>query len=384
MTAPLSLIAELEDTFKHGSRDKRVECLRRITDLFLTSGNGLGEEQIAVFDDVLCYLTKAIETRALAELSRRLAPVGNAPVELIRRLAWDDDVAVAEPVLMQSARLADADLIEIAQTKSQGHLRAISGRAELDHAVTDVLVGRGDREVLHTLGANTGARFSEEGFAALIKRAESDEKLAEKVGARLDLPWHLLRQLVVMATSTVRSRILSAAPEESRQEIQRVISSASDEVTKDLGTPRNYVKAQRLAIHLKNAGQLNEAAILDFARTIRIEEMVAGLALMCAASIEVVDDVVFSERRDALLVPCKAVGLDWQTVQAIYKARGTRRPISDGDLEQARVDYSKLTQATAQRVLRYWQVRETTSRMQPGSDPEAGTGTEDRPARGRT
>jgi hypothetical protein len=203
------------------------------------------------------------------------------------------------------------------------------------------------------------------------------------MGARLDLPWHLLRQLVVMATSTVRSRILSAAPEENRQEIQRVISSASDEVTKDLGTPRNYVKAQRLAVHLKSAGQLNEAAILDFARTIRIEEMVAGLALMCAASVELVDDVVFSERRDALLVPCKAVGLDWQTVQAIYKARGTRRPISDGDLGQARVDYAKLTQTTAQRVLRYWQVRETTSRMQPGSDPEAGTGTEDRPARGR-
>ena len=366
MTAPNSLIAELEDTFRHGSRDKRVECLRRITDLFLTSANGLDDEQIAVFDDVLCYLVKAIETRSLVELSKRLAPVGNAPVEVIRRLASNDDVAVAEPVLTHSPRLAEADLIEIAKTKSQGHLRAISGRAELDHAVTDVLVGRGDSSVLHVLGSNAGARFSEPGMATLIKRAESDEKLAEKVGVRTDLPWHLLQQLVSKATSTVQSRILAGAPAQNREEIQKIISSISSEVTGELGTPRNYVKAQRLVAHQKSAGQLNETAIIEFARTIRVEEMVAGLALLCAGSVELIDDVVFSERKDALLVPCKAVGFEWQTVQAIYKARGTRRPMSEGDLEQVRADYGKLTQQTAQRVLRYWQVRETTSRNQPG------------------
>src|SRR5580704_6792974 len=117
MTAPNSLIAELEDTFNHGSREKRVECLRRITDLFLTSANGLDNDQVAVFDDVLCYLVKAIEARALVELSKRLAPIGNAPVEVIRRLARNDDVAVAEPVLTQSPRLGNDDLIEIAKSK---------------------------------------------------------------------------------------------------------------------------------------------------------------------------------------------------------------------------------------------------------------------------
>jgi uncharacterized protein (DUF2336 family) len=364
MTAPNSLIAELEDTFNHGSREKRVECLRRITDLFLTSANGLDNDQVAVFDDVLCYLVKAIEARALVELSKRLAPIGNAPVEVIRRLARNDDVAVAEPVLTQSPRLGNDDLIEIAKSKGQGHLRAISGRAELDHSVTDVLVGRGDRGVLHVLGANAGARFSEPGMATLVKRAESDEMLAEKVGIRSDLPWHLLQQLVLKASSTVRTRILTAVPDQNRQDIARVLSSVSSEVAGTMGSARNYVKAQRLVQHQKSAGQLNEASILDFARTIRVEEMVAGLALLCSASVELIDDVVFSERTDALLVPCKAAGLGWPTVQAIFRARGTRRPIGETDLERAREDYAKLTMPTAQRVLRYWQVRETTSRNQ--------------------
>ena len=364
MPAPHSLIAELEDTFSQGSREKRVESLRRITDLFITSGNGLDQEQIAVFDDVLCYLTNAIEARALVELSKRLAPISNAPVEVIRRLARNDDVAVAEPVLSQSPRLMNEDLIEIAKTKGQGHLRAISVRAQLDEPVTDILVGRGDSGVLHVLGANAGARFSEPGMATLIKRAENDDKLAEKVGIRQDLPWHLLQQLVLKASSTVRARILQKAPEQSRQDIQRIIASASSEVTGALGTPRNYVKAQRLVLHQKNLGHLNEASILDFARTIRVEEMVAGIAVLCSASIELIDDVVFSERKDALLVPCKAAGFEWPTVHAIFKARGTRRPLGETDLENAKSDYTRLTQTTAQRVLRYWQVRETTSRNQ--------------------
>lgn len=371
MTAPSSLISELEDTFSNGSREKRVEALRRITDLFLTSANGLDDEQVAVFDDVLGYLTKAIEARALVELSKRLAPIGNAPVEVIRSLARNDDVAVAEPVLAQSPRLKNDDLIEIAKTKGQGHLKAISGRAELDHSVTDVLVGRGDQAVLHVLGSNTGARFSEPGFATLVKRAELDEKLAEKVGVRVDLPWHLMQQLVLKASNAVRERILATVPEQDRQEVLRLISNVSSEVAGSLGTTRNYVKAQRLVLHQKNAGQLNEASIQEFARTIRVEEMVAGLALLCAASVELIDDVVFSDRKDALLVPCKAAGFDWSTVQAIYKARGTRRAVADGDVERARVDYTKLTQATAQRVLRYWQVRETTSRNQTNA-PDAG------------
>jgi uncharacterized protein (DUF2336 family) len=78
----------------------------------------LNDDQIAVFDDVLRKLIERIETRALVELSSRLAPIGNAPIETIRRLAWSDEIAVAGPVLSGSARLTTNDLVKIAATKS--------------------------------------------------------------------------------------------------------------------------------------------------------------------------------------------------------------------------------------------------------------------------
>jgi uncharacterized protein (DUF2336 family) len=55
----------------------------------------LNDQQIDVLDDVLNQLIKRIEGKALAELSERLCQVNNAPIEVVRRLARDDDITVA-------------------------------------------------------------------------------------------------------------------------------------------------------------------------------------------------------------------------------------------------------------------------------------------------
>ena len=164
MDAGQSLIADLEDAIQSGSKDKRVETLRRITDLFVADADRLSDQQIDVFDDVLGHLIKRIEAKALAELSRRLGPINNAPIEVVRRLARDDNITVAEPILTTSLRLSDGDLIDIASSKTQAHLLAISARQRIGASVTDVLLQRGDREVLHKLAGNSGADFSVIGF----------------------------------------------------------------------------------------------------------------------------------------------------------------------------------------------------------------------------
>ena len=60
-----------------------------------------------MFDDVMVRLVCAIETKARAKLSHRLAPIANAPSNVIHMLAFDDDIEVARPVLTQSERLDD-------------------------------------------------------------------------------------------------------------------------------------------------------------------------------------------------------------------------------------------------------------------------------------
>ena len=64
MSARRSLMDELEEAVQGGSREKRIDTLRRITDLFLVAPAQLSNEQIGVFDDVLAHLIVRVETKA--------------------------------------------------------------------------------------------------------------------------------------------------------------------------------------------------------------------------------------------------------------------------------------------------------------------------------
>ena len=75
-----AIIPELEDAFQSGVGEKRVEILRRVTDLFVERADACAEEHVALFDDGISRLSREIESRARAELFGRLAPLSNAPI----------------------------------------------------------------------------------------------------------------------------------------------------------------------------------------------------------------------------------------------------------------------------------------------------------------
>src|ERR1700742_1505111 len=210
--SPESLLDELQATLAHGTVARRVETLRRVTDLFINGAVDYSDEQVGLFDDVFQCLIHHIETSAKALLSNRLAPLDTAPPQTIRALAFDDVIEVAAPVLSLSERLDDEALIETARTKSQAHLMAISTRRVLSGAVTDVLVQRGNDEVVQSVVRNPGAEFSERGFTRLVHRAEGDDNLATCVGLRPNIPRHLYLKLLAKASETVRARLEAANP----------------------------------------------------------------------------------------------------------------------------------------------------------------------------
>jgi uncharacterized protein (DUF2336 family) len=350
-----SLIAELEAAVQTGTPEKRVETLRRVTGLFLDQSNQLNEQQIAVFDDVLLHLVQRIEHKALVQLSDSLAPVDNAPIEVVRRLSRDDDIAVAGPILTQSNRLTDEDLVDLAQHKGQGHLLAISGRTSLSEVVTDVLVDRGDMLVHHTLARNAGAQFSETGFATLVKNSETEEALAEKLGLRLDIPLELLRRLLAQATDLVRSRILASAPPEHQAKIQSAIASIANEVGREAASQRDFTRAETEANELNRRGKLNEAVLLQFVKERKYEDAVVTLALFCGVKTALIERLFKHVSSEGTIIACKAAKLTWPTTSAILASRFAHHSVSEEELGKARQDFLELSQAAAQRSIRFMQ-----------------------------
>src|SRR3954449_10892118 len=206
-TAELSIIDEVESALRTGSAEKGLATARRVTELFLSSAGSFDGEQIALFDDVLDRLIGTIELRAiadmgarvaLAEISAQLAPIAQAPPSVIRRLANNDEIRIAGPVLQESARLDDGALVQIASSKGEPHLLAVAGRWWLKEIVTDALLARRYPSVSRRLAANPGARVSGKGFAVIVGQAEVDPELAVSVGIRVDLPSDLRRSIAAL------------------------------------------------------------------------------------------------------------------------------------------------------------------------------------------
>jgi uncharacterized protein (DUF2336 family) len=353
MSAVESLIPELEEVLQYGSREKRADALRRITSLFVNGASGYNEDHVALFDDVFGRLIAEIEAKARAELSLQLAPMENAPAKVVRHLAQDDDISIAGPMLMRSSRLEEADLVEIAKKQSQAHLMAIAARTSIGEAVTDVLVKRGDREVVRNVADNQRARLSTTGFSTLVKRAVTDGVLAEKVGQRPDIPAHNFRDLLMQATEVVQKRLLVKAKPETAAEIRRVLAKVSSEIAQ--ATPRDYAAAQRSVLALRQAGTFGETELCDFAKAGRFEETVAALSLLCVVPIEAVERFILADRADPLLILCKSAGFGWPTARAILSVRPGRQATQG--LDEAYANFEKLSPATAKRVAHFWQVR---------------------------
>src|SRR5579864_8437770 len=241
---PESLLDELQSTLAHGTVARRVETLRRVTDLFINGAVDYSDDQIALFDDVFQCLIRHIEVSAKALLSSRLAPIETAPPQTVRTLAFDDIIEVAGPVLTQSMRLDDATLIETARNKSQAHLMAISKRKVLSNAVTDVLVLRGNDEVVPSTVNNPGAEFSERSFTRLVSRAEGDDNLATCIGLRPNIPRHLYLKLLAKASATVRARLEAANPP-----LAGEVSNAVQEVTRRARSAPSAITQQTAIAH---------------------------------------------------------------------------------------------------------------------------------------
>ncbi|WP_426436113.1 DUF2336 domain-containing protein [Bradyrhizobium genosp. P] len=349
-----SIIAELEDAVRDGTTAKRVQTLRRVTDLFLNDGDRLNDEQVKVFDDVLCLLIARVETRARAELSKRLAPLDYAPFEVIQSLAWDDDISVAGDVLTHSSRLSTEALREIASTKGQEHLFAISARDNLPEAVTDVIVDRGEDKVIRRLAKNASAQFSDDGYSNIVARAEGDDELVEILGLRIDLPAKLLRELLRRAKDAVRARLLALAPPAVRNEIQNVLNDIAQEG--GAAPRRNYGVAEELVKLMKQLSELDDAAVYKFAEAGKFDEVTVALAVLNDMPIEMIERLMLGPRSDLILIPCRSARLNWPTVESVLRNRPMSHPVDEVTLKIAERDYRRLSLETAQRTVRFWQL----------------------------
>jgi uncharacterized protein (DUF2336 family) len=374
MGRTLPLIDELEATLSAGNDARRVEILSRLTDLFVGAAESYSVEQVGVFDDVMARLVGTIEAKARAVLAQRLAPIANAPSGVIHLLAFDDDIAVAEPVLQLSQRLDDAALVANANIKSQRHLFAISRRQQLSEAVTDILVHRGDRDVVHSVARNAGARFSDAGFQTLVVSAADDDDLATFVGKRGDIPRRHLLMLLAKASAAVRARLTAENPQAAAL-IDEVVADVASEMR--YGTRQasaDFAAAQAAVEQLHRLRRIGEAEVLQYARERKFEETAIALSILCDTPIDVVERALLDPGAEIVLILAKVAQFSVSTTKTLLLLRAADRGMSAKDLDQALASFNRLQPDTARRVLSFFRSRTKRERERTTAEAVAASG----------
>ena len=357
-----NLLEELQTALSHGTVAHRVETLRRVTDLFVGNALDYSDDHVRVFDDVFQCLIEQIETSARALLAERLAPIAAAPPKIIRTLALDEVIEVSGPVLSKSERLDEATLIEIARTRGQAHLKAISLRRVLSEALTDVLVTRGDEDVVQSTVSNPGAQLSEGSLADLVIRAERDDDLASCIGLRPDLPRHHYLKLVAKASLAVRRKLEAAHPELA-DDVSSVVQEAAQRI-RAASMTRQTETARALVKSLHEDGRLTELQVATFAEQGKFDETNAGLAALAGVAVETAETMMIESRIEGVMILAKVAAMQWSSVRAIIALREKLSGGSQTDMLTLRDAYEALRSSTAQQVLRF-------HRMQLGATPVA-------------
>ena len=328
MPTPLS-IDDIENAIQHADPKTRHQTLRAVTDLFMSSAPALDDSKVGVFDSLFDHLLDEQELDDVVDLSKRIAPVNNAPPRVIRRLAADERIEVAGPVLTQSSRLSETDLCEIARSKGNEHLLAISARPGLTEPLTDILIERGNHDVARSVAKNASAQLSRAGLERLVKLAERDDVVGAGLSLRTDVSADRLQALLAKAAARAERKLVDVAA------------------------------AQRLVISMQQSGTLAEAEVRKFASARQYEALVAGLALLANLKYDAIENLMLQTDTGGLVLACKALGFEWSTAIEVLRTGAERSGLSERDINRAHADFMKLSRATADRILRFWHVRQT-------------------------
>lgn len=351
----LPVLDDLERAVARGSSQTRIDIMRQVTDLFLTAPTKLAEEQVSLFDDVINRLIGRLESHALAELSERLAPSSNAPPQVMRQLAANDSIDVAGPVLARSNSLTDETLVEIAENKSQSHLSKIAERGQLSPTITDILVDRGDHDVVKKVAANTGARFSNTGMSTLAMRADGDDELIDTISLRTDIPSLIFSQLLSYATDQTRKRLLAARPMNS-EAVNLVLAQVSANTGRLAAMAKDWTAAQSFVHAFGQDTELTRSRVLEFADGGKITELIAALSVLSGIETNLIGRLVCDQNAFGVMILCRAINLDWSITHAVLSTGPSAKTHAD-QLEDLCKNFENVSLSMARRLLGFWHGR---------------------------
>lgn len=215
-------ISDICSDIEQIEKDRSQIVICKIIDYFVDKANILKSDHVGVFDTILSNHLEKIDVKPRIYISEQISNVKNAPYGVLKKLAFDKDINIAKPILVNSQSLLDVDLIDIIKSRGQDHIQAIAKRSALDSCITDEIVQRGNKNVIRVVSENERAKFSHSGFEAIYEKMSADPSLRSILINRKDIPASIRALIQDAKNSNAKSEAVSDNQENSLLVIQHI------------------------------------------------------------------------------------------------------------------------------------------------------------------
>jgi len=329
--------------------------MHRVADMYFQFGPRPDDPELGLFDDVLSQLSQEMESKVRAELANRMALAKTPPKGLIRSLAMDETIDVASPILQLSRAVTEDDLIEVASTRSEAHLKAISRRSNLPTTVSDVIVDRGGEGTLEVLLANASANLSREAQERLVDRAMEHPALQSAVVRYAKLPIDLLNEMYFVVEARMRSAILQRNAQIKPEDLDEALKKSRDRVaSRKRLPPEDFATAQKTVKAVEVRGTISPNALVGFLRSGDNTAYLIAISKLAGVDFETARTIHERRELDALSIICKAAGFEraiFITLAVLVLGR-ENNPM--GRAREYGEIYDALPKEVAKRTVRFW------------------------------
>jgi hypothetical protein len=358
------------------SPEKRLELLHKVTDLYFEGFGSHSASESYLFNDIMEKIVELFSRDLKRQVSASLAVLPDFPTTIVRRFAEDEDIEIARPVLRNALSLTDDDLVRLAERGSQAHLTAIAGRSVVPEKVTDVLIDRGDRGVVHAVTANHGARFSDHGMDRLLDKAHDDVDLRELLVERPDLSPKSVDKLLPLVSESLRIRLAERGYDVKGAIPPDMIQALRQRFTTALRVRKEDIRQVSAVIEAIRQGHTTlDDATRQIAGSGRLLDVSTILSAFARLEQDHVFNLIYRGQLQTILILSRALELSWPTVDAILSVRAAKQRSYYVEDPAVRRDYEAVDLAVAQRAIRFLRVRQVASvqaTAQVGQQSQAG------------
>lgn len=352
--AALPVPPDIERSMRALSGVKRSSSAKALARLFVEVGRRAGSDAREVIDAVMLGLVSEVDEGTRAEIAKRIAQIEPALVETVRAFARDV-IAVADPILRHAKSLSDEDLIAVARTLTEAHRLAVGNRSAISAAVTDVLIERGEAQVLRTVAANKGASLSDAGIEGLMRRVkDGDEAIESALVTRTDLPATVRNAIVSEADRTARERLTAMGfGDESDDILAAAMASA---VGGPPANPLDMSGAQKAVMAAMKARKLDENFIQECAKKKDAAGVICGTAALAKIDPRLAEAILRGTAVEPILLLCRSIPYSAPAVELVLSINDVM-PFSKEDSLKALGRYRRTTPDVAKRVVRYMKLK---------------------------